>query len=254
MKKHYTSLKISLKEKTLYGSFVTFGLGDIAEYTAKLGFDYIIIDNEHGILDHSTISDMVRASQCQGIPAIVRCTNDNSDNVHKALDMGADGILVPVINTAEEAKKVVMASLYAPKGERGIAYFTRAASYGILENKDGYLEETNKNVFISIQIETASAIKNLDEILDVEDIDMFFIGPNDLAASLGISASSIEMKNIIKETIYKIVKKGKIAGIFANDAESAKQFKEWGANFILTSITKYMTEGAIEYLKKVKEK
>lgn len=253
MKRSYPLLKNSLKEKTLYGSFVTFGLGDIAEYTAKLGFDYIIIDNEHGILDHSTISDMVRASQCWGVPAIVRCTNDNSDNIHKALDMGADGILVPVINTAEEARKVVMSSLYAPKGERGIAYFTRAASYGILENKAEYLKESNEEIFISIQIETASAIKNLDEILDVEGIDMFFIGPNDLAASLGISASSSEMKEIIKETINKIISKGKIAGIFANDVESAKEFKNLGVNFILTSITKYMTEGALKYLEEAKK-
>lgn len=253
MRKNYTLLKDSLKDKTLHGSFVTFGLGDIAEYTAKLGFDYIIIDNEHGILDHSIISNMVRASQCQGVPAIVRCTNDNSDNIHKALDMGADGILIPVINTAEEAKKAVVSSLYAPQGERGIAYFTRAASYGMLENKDEYLKKSNDEIFISIQIETALAIKNLDEILDVEGIDMFFIGPNDLAASLGISAFSDEMQNIIKITIDKIIKKGKVAGIFANDAESAKKYEEWGASFILTSIIKYMTEGSRKYLREVKK-
>ena len=81
--------KEKIKQDILFGSFVTFGLADIAEYTALLGFDFIVIDNEHGILNQSTILDMVRAAQCQGVPAIVRCTHDNVENIHKALDMGA---------------------------------------------------------------------------------------------------------------------------------------------------------------------
>ena len=83
-----------------------------------------------GFLNQSTILDMVRAAQCQGVPAIVRCTHDNVENIHKALDMGAEGILIPVINTAEDARNIVKASLYAPQGDRGIAFFTRAARYG----------------------------------------------------------------------------------------------------------------------------
>ena len=119
--------KEKIKQDILFGSFVTFGLADIAEYTALLGFDFIVIDNEHGILNQSTILDMVRAAQCQGVPAIVRCTHDNVENIHKALDMGAEGILIPVINTAEDARNIVKASLYTPQGDRGIAFFTRAA-------------------------------------------------------------------------------------------------------------------------------
>lgn len=245
--------KEKIKQNILFGSFVTFGLADIAEYTALLGFDFIVIDNEHGILNQSTISDMVRASQCHGVPAIVRCTHDNTENMHKALDMGAEGILIPVINTAEDARKVVEASLYAPQGERGIAFFTRAASYGMIEDKNLYLKKANDETFISIQIETAQAIANLDEILLVEGIDMFFIGPNDLAASLGYSNSDPEVLEIIKETIEKINKAGKIAGIFVGNSEDAKRAINWGAKFILTSITQYMTKGAYKYLEEVSE-
>lgn len=244
--------KEKLKERALFGSFVTFGLGDIAEYTALLGFDFIVIDNEHGILDQSTIANMVRASQCHGVPAIVRCTYDNSENIHKALDMGAEGILIPVINTEEDARNVVKASLYAPKGERGIAYFTRAASYGMIEDKNLYLRKANENIFISLQIETAQAIENLDRILSVEEIDMFFIGPNDLAASMGYSNSDPKVLETIKETIEKINKAGKIAGIFVNNAEEAKRAIELGVKFILTSITPYMTKGAYKYLEEVR--
>lgn len=246
-------IKEKLKEDILFGSFVTFGLGDIAEYTALLGFDFIVIDNEHGILNQATISDMVRAAQCRGVPAIVRCTYDNKENVHKALDMGAEGILIPVINTAEDAKNVVEASLYAPCGERGIAFFTRAALYGMIEDKSLYLKRSNEEVFISIQIETAQSIKNLDEILLVEGIDMFFIGPNDLAASMGYVNSDPQFLNIIKEVIEKINRRGRIAGIFVNNSEEAKRAIEWGVRFILTSITPYMTKGAYQYLEEVRK-
>lgn len=246
------NLKERLKKENLFGTFVPFALGDVADYTSRLGFDFIIIDNEHGVMNQETIFDMIRAAQCQRTPAIVRCTNRTPDMIHKVLDMGAEGILVPVINTAEDAREVIKSALYPPKGERGIAYFTRAASYGMIDDKNEFLKKANEEVFISIQLETGAAIENLDEILEVEGIDMFFIGPNDLAASLGLPNPHPEMTKIIKETIHKITAKGKVAGIFVTNDEAAKKYIEWGAKFILTSITQYMTKGVKEYLMKAK--
>ena len=227
-------------------------MGDVADYTSRLGFDFIIIDNEHGIMNQETIFDMIRAAQCQRTPVLVRCTNSTPDMIHKVLDMGAEGILVPVINTAEDAREVLKSAFYPPKGERGIAYFTRASSYGLIEDKTEFLKKANEEVFISIQLETGAAIENLDEILEVEGIDMFFIGPNDLAASLGIPNSHPEMERIIEETISKIIAKGKTAGIFVTDDETARKYTGYGAKFILTSITKYLTQGVKEYLRKAK--
>lgn len=246
------NLKERLKKETLYGTFVPFALGDVTDYTSRLGFDFIIIDNEHGIMNQETIFDMIRAAQCQRTPVLVRCTNSTPDMIHKVLDMGAEGILVPVINTAEDAREVIKSALYPPKGERGIAYFTRASSYGLIEDKTEFLKKANEEVFISIQLETGAAIENLDEILEVEGIDMFFIGPNDLAASLGIPNSHPEMGRIIEETISKITAKGKTAGIFVTDDETARKYAEYGAKFFLTSITQYMTRGVKEYLRKAK--
>lgn len=246
------NLKKKLKKETLFGTFVPFALGDVADYTSRLGFDFIIIDNEHGIMNQETIFDMIRAAQCQKTPVIVRCTNSTPDMIHKVLDMGAEGILVPVINTVEDAREVIKSALYPPKGERGIAYFTRAASYGMIDDKSEFLKKANEEVFISIQLETGAAIENLDEILEVDGIDMFFIGPNDLAASLGIPNSHPEMERIIEETISKITAKGKTAGIFVTDDETARKYTGYGAKFILTSITKYLTQGVKEYLRKAK--
>jgi len=246
------NLKKRLKKETLFGTFVPFALGDVADYTSRLGFDFIIIDNEHGIMNQETIFDMIRAAQCQRTPVLVRCTNSTPDMIHKVLDMGAEGILVPVINTAEDAREVIKSAFYPPKGERGIAYFTRASSYGMIDDKSEFLKKVNEEVFISIQLETGAAIENLDEILEVEGIDMFFIGPNDLAASLGIPNSHPEMERIIEETISKIIAKGKTAGIFVTDDETARKYTGYGAKFILTSITKYLTQGVKEYLRKAK--
>lgn len=83
--------KEQMKKRPLYGCFVTFGLPDIAELTASLGFDFILIDNEHGVMEQSTLADMVRASQCVDVPAVVRCTSNSYDHVQKALDFGANG-------------------------------------------------------------------------------------------------------------------------------------------------------------------
>ncbi|WP_304157980.1 HpcH/HpaI aldolase/citrate lyase family protein [Fusobacterium ulcerans] len=246
------NLKKRLKKETLFGTFVPFALGDVADYTSRLGFDFIIIDNEHGIMNQETIFDMIRAAQCQRTPVLVRCTNSTPDMIHKVLDMGAEGILVPVINTAEDAREVIKSAFYPPKGERGIAYFTRASSYGMIDDKSEFLKKVNEEVFISIQLETGAAIENLDEVLEVEGIDMFFIGPNDLAASLGIPNSHPEMERIIEETISKIIAKGKTAGIFVTDDETARKYTGYGAKFILTSITKYLTQGVKEYLRKAK--
>lgn len=254
MNKRLGNLKNMLNTKPLFGSFIPFASGEVAEYTVRLGFDYVIIDNEHGIMNQETIFDMIRSAQCQNIPVIVRNTNNTPDYIHKVLDIGAEGVLVPVINTAEDVKQVLKTTLYPPEGERGTAYFTRASSYGMIKDKKRYLKETNEKIFISIQIETADAIKNLDEILNIDRIDMFFIGPNDLAASFGVDTSDSKLTFIIEETLKKITSKGKTAGIFVNNVEDVKKYSQLGATFFLTSILKYMTNGVEKYLKEARNK
>ena len=106
------NLKKRLKKETLFGTFVPFALGDVADYTSRLGFDFIIIDNEHGIMNQETIFDMIRAAQCQRTPVLVRCTNSTPDMIHKVLDIGEDGILVNVINPVEDAREVLKSAFY----------------------------------------------------------------------------------------------------------------------------------------------
>lgn len=247
-----SSWKEQFKKRPLFGCFVTFDSPDIAEFTAKLGFDFILVDNEHGVMEQSTVVNMVRAAQCQGVPALVRCTENTRFHVQKALDFGANGIQMPMINTVEDAKNVVRLSNYPPEGERGTAYLPRASAYGLCGDKTAYLKKANETKLISVQIETVEAIKNLDDILEVEGVDVYFVGPGDLSSSMGLPPGHHEVQEATKNIIQKVVSRDKIAGVYVGTAEATRQAIEWGARFLLTAITPYMAVGAKKYLNDVK--
>ncbi|WP_252198261.1 aldolase/citrate lyase family protein [Clostridium sp. MCC353] len=252
MRANMVNWKEQMKERPLFGCFVTYGLPDLAEYTASLGFDFILIDNEHGVMEQTTLCDMVRASQCEGVPAVVRCTMNEYDHVQKALDFGANGVQVPLVNTVEDAKKIVSLTHYAPLGKRGTAYLPRAAGYGMVDDKCAYREEANKVKLVSVHIETVEAVKNLDEILKVDGIDVYFIGPGDLSSSMNLPTNDPKVQETVKNCIQKIAAAGKIPGYYVGNAEATKQAMEWGARYLVTAITPYMTAGALKYLADVK--
>ena len=244
--------KEELKNKPLFGCFVTFALPDLAEYTAALGFDFLLIDNEHGVMEQSVLADMVRASQCAGVPALIRCTEKSYDHIQKALDFGANGIQLPLVNTAEDARKVVDMANYPPVGKRGVAFLPRASSYGLVEDKKAYLKEANAAKLVCCQVETKEALDNLDEILAVEGVDVYFIGPGDLSTSLGMNTTDPEFLAIVEKTIGRIAAAGHIPGYYVGNAAATKQAIEWGARYLVTAITPYMAAGARKYLMDVR--
>lgn len=237
-----------MKEKPLIGCFVTFALPDIAEYTAALGFDFLLIDNEHGVMEQSVLADMVRASQCAGVPAVIRCTEKSYDHIQKALDFGANGIQLPLVNTAEDAKKVVDMANFPPQGRRGVAFLPRAAAYGLTEDKKAYLKQANDSKMVCCQVETKDALDHLDEILAVDGIDVYFIGPGDLSTSLSMNTTDPEFLKIVEDTIRKITAAGKTAGYYVGNVTAAKQAVAWGARYLVTAITPYMAAGAKKFL------
>lgn len=252
MNENMMEWKGTMKEKPLFGCFVTYPLPDLAEFTAALGFDFLLIDNEHGVMEQSTLCDMVRASQCQGVPAVVRCTSNAYDHVQKALDFGANGVQVPLVNTVEDAQKLVRLSHFAPVGERGTAYLPRAACYGLIGDKCTYREEANRVKLVSAHIETVEAVKNLEAILCVKGIDVFFIGPGDLSSSMNLPAEDERVQETIHQCIKKITAAGKIAGTYVGTAEETRKMISWGARYLVTAITGYMAAGAQKYLGEVK--
>lgn len=149
------------------------------------GFSFAIIDNEHGYFDFSQLAAMIGIGNAYEMPVIVRVPGVDRNSILKVLDMGADGILVPMVNTVEQAKEVVSYSKYAPIGNRGISVTRAHSDYKPPVLKD-YFELSNRKTVAMIQLETKEAIANADKISSLQGIDAIFVGPNDLSGDMGI--------------------------------------------------------------------
>ena len=245
--------KKKMEKEPLIGCFVNIASGDIAELTAKIGFDFILIDNEHGVMENQTVNQIIRAAHSQQVSTEERFTEATYTHIQKSLDMGADGIQIPLVNTAETAKKVYRLAKYPPEGTRGMSFNCRAAGYGMCGDKVVFRKDANENTLTVVQIETLEAIEHLDEILQVPGIDVLFVGPGDLSAAMGMpDYNHPEVQELLERTVEKIVSSGKTAGIFAGDARSTRKAVEWGARYIVTAVSNYMVSGGKAYLEQVR--
>lgn len=229
------TVKQNLKNgKTVYGIFHSSDSPEIVEMLGNAGYDFIVLDAEHGTITPSTCENLIRAAECSGTVPIIRIPGHERQNILKSLDRGAKGILVPMVNTQKEALQIIHYAKYEPAGFRGLSYSHRAGQYGGVEDKDAYRKFANENTLTILQIETKEAVENLDEILEVNDFDIAFIGPSDLSQSYGITGqvNNEKFQGIIKEAVRKITKSGHTAGILAGNLEAANMWKENGVRFI----------------------
>jgi 2-dehydro-3-deoxyglucarate aldolase len=173
---------------------------------ARSGFDWLVIDMEHSPIEISDAEEMIRIIQLCGLPAIVRVGEINPNLIKHVMDSGASGVIVPMVNTREEAIQAVEAVRYPPEGQRGVG-LARAHGYGTLfaEYKHWVIEEST----VIVQIEHIQAVRNIDAILSVDGVDGFIVGPYDLSASLGIPGQFDHpaMRDAL-ETIKNIINKG----------------------------------------------
>lgn len=233
MEIYHTKNKLLSDEKVL-GGFLSLNCPSLVEMVGYSGFDFIVIDNEHGAFSNSDILELIRACKVSNLTPIVRTVN-NEDFIQKLLDSGAQGIQVPMVNNKEQAEKVVKNCLFNPDGNRGVSYSIPAAKYGLYKGR-GYLDYTNDNLLINIQIETLEAINNIQEILKVERIDVVFLGLTDLSNNLQLSIDDIKFKQEIDNLIDEIKKNGKKVGIVANNANSAKEYLVQGIDYVVVII------------------
>jgi 2-dehydro-3-deoxyglucarate aldolase len=167
---------------TTIGSWITLNHPSIAEIIADAGFDWLCIDMEHSVTDYFEAQQLIMAIQSKGLKAFVRVGNNNSRIIKRILDAGADGIIVPSVNSREEAIKAIQSVKYPPFGKRGVG-LSRAQSYGF--DFESYKDEKAKEIKLIVQIEHIDAIRNLDSIIEVDGVDGTFIGPYDLSGSMG---------------------------------------------------------------------
>jgi 4-hydroxy-2-oxoheptanedioate aldolase len=199
------------------------------------GLDFVILDMEHGPVGFETLENLIRAAECSGISAIVRLPDFREELVGQVLDLGAKGAQVPKIQTADEARKVVVASRFGIGGERGVCRFVRAAKYSRMPREE-YLRTTAHGRII-IHLEGVEAINNLDEIAAVEGIDVLFIGPYDLSNSLGIpgQVDHPSVIDLMSEAVQRAKSFGKTVGTFADTPEALKRWADAGVGYIAYS-------------------
>lgn len=194
-----------------------------AEIMANAGFDWLIIDMEHAPGDFMNLAAQIQAMGATDCVPFVRAPWNDAVSIKRILDTGVMGVLVPYVNTAEEAGYAVAACRYPPQGIRGVAASPRAAGFGQAGAMD-YLKSANEEILVITAIETGEAVENLDEILAVEGLDGIFVGPMDLATSMGhfANAAHPEVKAAIATIEEKTLAAGKFLGTVAGSWDQAK--------------------------------
>lgn len=229
--------KNKLKEgKPVFGPFMKSTDPAFIEVAGYSGFDFVILDMEHGPSGFCEMQNLIRAALLANVFPIVR-TSDNSEvSIAKPLDLGALGVQTPQVTSAKMAEECVKAARFFPKGERGVCRFVRAANYSSLPREE-YFSNANEILFI-IQVEGKEAIQNIDNILKVEGIDIVFIGPYDLSQSLGVPGQVNHP--IVIEAMNNIVKRardlGVVVGTFTDTSQSVVLWKEAGVQYISYSV------------------
>ncbi len=231
---------------SLIGTMVTLPLPAIAEILADIGFDWLFVDGEHGPLETREILAILQAVGDR-VPCLVRVPGAEEPPIKKALDLGAEGIIVPQVNTVEQAASVVRFARYAPAGSRGVG-LARAHGYGMRFQE--YLEAANQRVTVVVQAEHAQAVENIESIVKVEGIDAVLLGPYDLAASLGKMGRIDDPA--VTDAIDHVTKTCQAAGLplgyFGVSAQAIRPCMERGYTMIVAGVDTLFLAGAARRL------
>ena len=217
----------------------------IAEMAGGAGFDWCLIDAEHGPNDLPLIEAQLRALQAVDASAIVRVPQGDNWILKQVLDIGAQSILVPMVETAKQASKVVAACKYAPDGNRGVGYaLVRASSYSA--NTD-YAQTANDQICVIVQVETLAAMRNIPEIAKIPGVDCIFIGPADLSADMGYlgDLNHPEVLKVIAQGMKDIAAAGLCAGTICLADDEQKRFIAQGGKFLGVAADVIMLQSAL---------
>lgn len=213
------------------GHWISIPSPSIVELMSSFGMDWLLIDTEHGPASWETVEDMIRAMKGTEVVPLIRVAANDPVLIKKALDRGAFGVVVPLVSTADEARRAVSACKYPPEGTRGIAG-TRVNRYGM--DLHEYFKEWNSQVFVVCQIETEKGVENAEAIAAVPGVDVLFIGPNDLSVNLGCFGQ-FELP-VFRKAVERVLRaaqaNGIAAGIMAEGAEDVLARIDQGFRFV----------------------
>jgi len=229
-----TSLKQKLKKQELtIGSWLSFGFTPTCEIMTRVGFDWLVIDMEHTAIDFSDCLELIQIIENSGTVPLVRVGKNDQLHIKRAMDAGAHGVIVPMINTVDDAQKAIDALYYPPKGKRGVG-LGRAQNYGM--GFEQYKKWADEESILIVQIEHRDAVNNLESILSLEGIDGFIIGPYDLSGSLGVPgnlhhSSVVEALKEVQRIMNKHIKAGGYHIVHSNHQELLDKIEQ-GYSFI----------------------
>lgn len=230
---------MSLKQRLaanemLYGAWSGIDHPSLVQIMGRAGFDFICVDLQHCYGTFGSLNFMLDALDKCGSSALVRVPWATPDYIMRALDLGAEGVIVPMVNTAEEARRAANACRYAPAGNRSWGPIWSLAR-GVTPRPD----EGDATSLCVVMIETADGLANLDEILAVDGVHAIYIGPNDLSLSLGLERASYVESDRLRETIHDIITRvkaaGKFVGIDCSGCEQAHYWRDKGVDFVLSA-------------------
>ena len=240
--------------EVVFGAIISHFAPDLVELIGAIGYEFVMIDCEHGPMGLDQVEHMVRAAEVFGITPIVRIPDHADSTILRFLDRGVQGIIVPHVDTYEEADAVARAARYYPEGHRGVGG-GRAHDYGVGVARDESTRWVNSQTLVIPMIEDTSAVENLDAILKVQGVDVLHVASGDLGQSMG-NPGPAAVRELMRQVIPKIRAGGKLVGVGGNspnDAAGVAEFTKLGANFVTISAWGLLRLGAEDFRKRVED-
>jgi 4-hydroxy-2-oxoheptanedioate aldolase len=240
--------KIARGEPAL-GCSVMFPSPQIVEMLGHAGFDWVLIDCEHGSIGPADVELMAMACDAAGITPIARPKSNTPSDIQGVMDRGVMGVQVPHVNTAKDARNALAAVKFGPGGARGLAAGTRPDGWGLGARMPDFTERANAQSLVCVQLEHREALRNIDEILAVDGVDVFFIGPSDLSQSTGHPGNpkAPDVARAIEQALASIVAAGRTPGMPAT-ADNVAEVIAKGCRYVYTHLPRLIGTGAAAFL------
>lgn len=248
MLENSTKAKLARGE-TVLGCFLTDPEPGLTEFVALQGWDFLIFDGEHGSLQPRDIQSLTLAAEYRGVTPIARATTNQPHIILRILDTGVHGVHVPWVNTPEGVKEAVRSVKYGPMGQRGLAG-SRASDWGQFESLGEYTTRANRETMVIIHIETIDAVSAIEQFVEIDGVDVLFIGPTDLSHSLG-HPGDLRHPDVVSamERVTDVVTgSDRTLGVYAGSEASAREWIDRGARYITTGLPGFIKQGMQSYL------
>jgi 4-hydroxy-2-oxoheptanedioate aldolase len=246
--------KRALREgKAVFGCFVRYPDPTLVEFVSYLGWDFLILDGEHGTLEPRECENLVRAAELHDVTAIVRVPTNQPHVILRLMDTGAQGCQVPWVEDAPDAERAVRAVKYGPRGTRGLAG-ARAADYGQRGALGEYVRKANEETLVIVHVESAHAVERVDEIAAIDGVDVVFLGPTDLSHSLGVPGEvghPVVVEHLERAAAATLAA-GKVVGVTVPTADGAVAWLERGARYVTTGIEPLLGAATRSWLERVR--